>query len=1265
MVSEYKNNECKYRIDKLDNVVYLVNEQSLRNIKIDNGEAYVEDIAQQPLMLHCYNISLEDTETLDERYEFTHTVKFSVVGYANWKDLQGRYYVIVRTVDNEYWLVNPLFPCKVTYTYTLGHQDSHTDFTLSTISNHPTLRIHNMTKARPYICKDYLLNGIDRLFLNEKMYSTHSGNQIYYTNDGFKEVIFDRQSATFTEQFDGDNVSHSIQFNIKFDDYKDSWHYNLLEFTENLYAAVITTTKKEYVLCGFGFGLQPSYTVTSDGEMTPDHIEIRLSDMHNNGDLFTLVQDGTISLNDDRTYQFTLEYDAWECVDDGFAKYLLQRELDVLGNPTGNYKCLSGYEEDFSFLGDNLISTFDDVVTFYQPLCKESGCTLNTSLVSPLKMSAGECSIFSIKADSDWEITNNASYLSFNPTSGNANTIYTVSACNTSQTSANTSFTIDYCDTSESFDVQIETVSTCFYGGDEFNISSLEQYVTIPIECCTNWIEDPSGIITDIKLYENYIKVFVPQNDTMSARTFNLDVTMCDGTHSEVVINQTNYITRWWSVPMGGEYLCSGSTKYEKEYYQISYDNGNTWEMVLPIQTRMGDVIEQSSRDCQISIRWVETQETVCYEGKKYVIEQEQIKYSNTDWMNTSNRRRGGETEDSPSECSGSTIEEWRVDTSEYICDGTTKYEELKLYISEDSGATWTPTETIKKGIVLEYDSEDCGYEPPSGETYYEWRVENTACNGFDLYNYEQKYVSYDGNTWSPTGIWRYGTLIEANSTQCGYTPPIVYEYRWLLTSATTCVGYDKYEVYKKQQSSDSGATWQDVVPTTTSYNGEGTMTPVLVESASTDCGYVPPVEPIYRWWAVPSSSEYICSGTSKYTKEYYQVSYDNGSTWQNVVPTQTRAGEFIESASTDCGYEVLYKWEVISGYTCSGCTKYERTQKFVSTDGGQTWAAVTPPEYGIGNVVEQGSADCGCGTQYRWVVVFGEYICSGTTKYTKEKKQVSHNNGQTWSDVVPLETRANGIIEEKSVDCGYGQPIYRWVDGTMCDGCLAYKVSSLTTGGTTINVECNSSSTLVSSEVTNRSVLSSTCVGNCVTAIGDGAFSGCTLLSNARIPSTISSIGNRAFLNCSGLLDASIPDSVSSIGDYAFSGCTQLSCINLPNYLQTLGNSAFASSKNFQTINIPITLTYIPNQCFYDCDGLSDIVLPNSITSIGDNAFTNCSGLYNFTIYALTPPTMGSNVFSGVNISLRIFVPPSAVDTYKSASGWSTYASMIQAIIT
>ena len=403
-------------------------------------------------------------------------------------------------------------------------------------------------------------------------------------------------------------------------------------------------------------------------------------------------------------------------------------------------------------------------------------------------------------------------------------------------------------------------------------------------------------------------------------------------------------------------------------------------------------------------------------------------------------------------------------------------------------------------------------------------------------------------------------------------------------------------------------------------------------------------------------------ANTCKYYKERRYVSYDSGVTWSPL--NEYRKGELYETDSADCGYIVQYRWQVVSGYTCVGCTKYEKTQKFQSTDGGVTWTAVVPSEYGTGQVIEQGSVDCGCGTVYRWYQLpTTEYICIGYTKYFKEIYQVSYDNGQTWQNVEPQQTRASGIIEENSVDCGYGEPIERWVDGTMCDTCVPYKVRSITTGGTNINVQCTTSTTLSASDITSRTAISSSTIGNCINVIGDGAYSGCTNLMSVRIPSTVSSIGNRAFRGCTLLLDASIPDSVTSIDDYAFSGCTQLSYINLPNHLTSLGTNVFRNCLNFSTINIPKTLTYIPNACFYNCDGLSDIELPSSITSIGNEAFRDCSGLYNLVLHSTTPPTLGSNALYNVNSNIRILVPSASVNTYKAASGWSDFANKIYPI--
>lgn len=405
-------------------------------------------------------------------------------------------------------------------------------------------------------------------------------------------------------------------------------------------------------------------------------------------------------------------------------------------------------------------------------------------------------------------------------------------------------------------------------------------------------------------------------------------------------------------------------------------------------------------------------------------------------------------------------------------------------------------------------------------------------------------------------------------------------------------------------------------------------------------------------------------ANTCKYYKQRRYVSYDNGNTWQPL--NEYRKGALYQADSEDCGYEVIYKWQVIEGYTCIGCTKYQKTQKFVSYDGGTTWSAVSPAEYGIGDVIEQGSEDCGCSTQYRWYTLpTTEYICIGYTKYYKQIYQVSFDGGNTWQNVVPEQTRTSGIIEEESVDCGYGQPIYRWVDGWLCDDCVSYKVMSVTSAGTAINVSCGSSTIVSTSDITNRTTISSSTIGSCATEIGAGAYSGCTNLESIRIPNTITTIGNSAFSGCTRLLDASIPDSVRTVGNNAFRGCTQLSFINLPNYLTTLGTYAFRDSLNFSSINIPVTLTYVPEGCFLNCDGLSDVELPNTVTVIGNDAFRECSGLYTVRIHALTPPTLGSNVFLNVNTNFKILVPPSAVDTYKQASGWSTYASKIYPITT
>jgi len=75
------------------------------------------------------------------------------------------------------------------------------------------------------------------------------------------------------------------------------------------------------------------------------------------------------------------------------------------------------------------------------------------------------------------------------------------------------------------------------------------------------------------------------------------------------------------------------------------------------------------------------------------------------------------------------------------------------------------------------------------------------------------------------------------------------------------------------------------------------------------------------------------------------------------------------------------------------------------------------------------------------------------------------------------------------------------------------------------------------------------------------------------------------------------------------------------------------------------------------------DVTLPSTFTGFIDTQPINAATT-TLTSKATTPPSVGENDLGGSGLT-AIFVPSSAVDTYKAASGWSNFASIIQAIPT
>lgn len=192
---------------------------------------------------------------------------------------------------------------------------------------------------------------------------------------------------------------------------------------------------------------------------------------------------------------------------------------------------------------------------------------------------------------------------------------------------------------------------------------------------------------------------------------------------------------------------------------------------------------------------------------------------------------------------------------------------------------------------------------------------------------------------------------------------------------------------------------------------------------------------------------------------------------------------------------------------------------------------------------------------------------------------------------------------------------------------------------------------------------LTSVTIPNSVTSIGERAFRDCDGLTSVTIGNGVTSIGDSAFYNCTNLTSVNIPNSVTNIGSSAFSSCSGLTNIVIPNSVTSIGNNVFDSCTNLTSIVIPNSVTNIGDAVFYQCSSLTSVDIPNSVTSIGNAAFHRCSSLTSVTVNATTPPTLGTNAFANTPNNLVIYVPSASVDAYKAASGWSSYASRIQAI--
>lgn len=577
-------------------------------------------------------------------------------------------------------------------------------------------------------------------------------------------------------------------------------------------------------------------------------------------------------------------------------------------------------------------------------------------------------------------------------------------------------------------------------------------------------------------------------------------------------------------------------------------------------------------------------------------------------------------------------LEENKLDASAYTpVDLSNYYTKIEVDNKIASGGTFDPTQYYNKSEADDRFALKREIPSLSGYATMEWVL-------------NQNYVTTSTVQQYITNLQQQiNSIIQSVSGCCSQTGETIY--RWITLTGPNdfiCSGTTKFEKQQRQQSTDNGMTWTNVSPAQYQKGA-------LLETDSPDCGYAP--EPQYRWKAAPTS-DYLCSGTSKYYKVYYEVSYDNGSTWQHVVPEQTKRGDLIQANSPDCGYIApQYRWYTLQNqYLCSGTTKYEKQVYQVSYDNAASWQNVSPEQSRTGAVIETESTDCGyIAPQYRWYTAQNEYLCSGTTKYQKQYYQVSYNNGVSWQNVSPTQTRTGSVIEVNSTDCGYVEPTPK------------YKLTLR--NGTVESAACDSTSSLRQNEIQSYSANTvSAVIGECVSVIDQWAFWNFQSLSSVTIPNSVTTINTYGFGDCFALSSVTIPNSMITIGSDAFAYCSGLTSVTIPNNVTTIGSRAFYDCRGIRSLTIGSSVTSIGGSAFNLCENLTTVTIPSSVVEIGTGAFNQCLRLATVTSMATTPPTMGNGVFDETAIS-SIRVPSGSVSAYRAADGWKKYANIITAI--
>jgi hypothetical protein len=267
------------------------------------------------------------------------------------------------------------------------------------------------------------------------------------------------------------------------------------------------------------------------------------------------------------------------------------------------------------------------------------------------------------------------------------------------------------------------------------------------------------------------------------------------------------------------------------------------------------------------------------------------------------------------------------------------------------------------------------------------------------------------------------------------------------------------------------------------------------------------------------------------------------------------------------------------------------------------------------------------------------DYWCSGTTKMSEEKEQTSTDN-INWTDTGNIRS-GNTVLETNCEDCGYTPP----TPPVSTDKAFVFnRYSGDTPTSIKIRNNCNGHSDII---VGNRGASNVEVIRPCSTILDISDIQGYGTEMAYYSTGTSSVIQDGAFSG-TDLTQFNVYSGCTAIGKHAVSDNPKLTYVGIP------GNANYISS----AVTMPTIVDGTIQQSIIRHTPDSTYV-----SFIDDYAFANNPLLEKVVFWpCLQVPTIGTGVFSNCPSLRSIYVPSNLLNAFKTAPGWSAYASLIQA---